>query len=404
MLKSLVCLLAVSAFSFSATASEPAAPTKFNFSGDAYVRGYFKNSTGDQGTQAFAQFFRLNVDAKPDDNMVVKTGLVLAGENWEGDNHKSVATGGTAIGGTNDDGTGNGDVTHLDHALIEYTKNNWITSVGRMAVTSPGSFLTSDDRRDRVQVVKIFENFHALALVYDKRAEGTLTNGKDDLDMYSVNYYGAFSGYKFAFQTGYWQMKGNTTGLANLANLDGIKQITPQFEGTLGGVSFNLYYTILWGGTVLFTDDHHSIALKLTKDFEIFKVEAQSMLTRNGGLIAGGYDSLSSVINNSPDHNQSLIQLRRIGLGLGSKNVDEHFSAVRFSKLVADDLTVGLGAGLGQMYATTIPGPSQKENNTVVDATARYNISKNLALTGLYGHFFGDFKDHAGSLTLSAVF
>jgi hypothetical protein len=401
MMKSLVCLLAVSAFSFSAFAAET---TKFNFSGDAYVRGYFKNSTGDQGTQAFAQFFRLNIDAKPDDNLVVKTGLVLAGESWEGDNHKSVATGGTAIGGTNDDGTGNGDVTHLDHAQIEYTKNNWITSVGRMAVTSPGSFLTSDDRRDRIQVVKIFENYHALALVYDKRAEGALNNSKDDLDMYSANYYGAYEGYKFAVQTGYWQMKGTTTGLSNLSNLDGIKQVTPQFEGTLGGVSFNLYYTLLFGGSVLFKDEHHSLALKLSKDFEVFKVEAQSMLTRDGGLIAGGYDSLSSVINNSPDHNQSLIQLRRIGFGLGAKNVDENFSAVRFSKQINEDFSASLGGGLGKMHATTIPSASVEENNTVVDATARYNVSKNLSLTGLYGHFFGDFKDHAGSLTLSAVF
>lgn len=401
MLKSLVCLLAVSAFSFSAFAAET---TKFNFSGDAYVRGYFKNSTGDQGTQAFAQFFRLNIDAKPDDNLVVKTGLVLAGESWEGDVHKTTATGGTAIGGTNEDGSGNGDITHLDHAQIEYTKDGWITSVGRMAVTSPGSFLTSDDRRDRIQVVKIFENYHALALVYDKRAEGTLNNSKDDLDMYSANYYGVYQGFKFAIQTGYWQMKGNTTGAANLTNLDGIKQVTPQFEGTLGGVAFNLYYTLLWGGTVLFPDEHHSLALKLSKDFEIFKVEAQSMLTRDGGLIAGGFDSLSSVINNNPDHNQSLIQLRRIGLALGAKNVDEHFSAVRFSKLVAEDLTVGLGGGLGKMYTTTNFTTFRKEDNTVVDATARYNVSKNLALTGLYGHFFGDFKDHAGSLTLSAVF
>jgi len=87
--------------------------------------------------------------------------------------------------------------------------------------------------------------------------------------------------------------------------------------------------------------------------------------------------------------------------GFGSKNIDEHFSAIRFSKQLNEDLTVGIGGGLGKMYASFL---SPKENNSVVDVTARCNISKNLSLTGLYGHFFGDFEDHAGSLTLSALF
>jgi hypothetical protein len=390
------------------------AETKVNLSGDAYVRSYFVNGLSPYKTNAFSQFFRLNVDAKPDDNLTIRTGVVLAGENWEGDSHKPAnfvnpttgtvtATNGTAIGGTNEDG-GNGNITHLDHAVIDYKKDGWITSVGRLPVSSPGNFLTSDDRRDRIQVLKIFNNYHVLALVYDKRAEGSLSNGRDDVDMYSINYYGLTPHFKYALQTGYWVSKkynAFTSGFNGL-NLDNIKQFTPQLEGKLIGIDYKLYYTILYGGSANYKSDHHSAALRLTKDFDMFVVDAQSIWTKRGGLIAGGFDTLSSVVNNSPDHNQSQIKMRTIGFGLGNKTGDEWMHMVKFSKEFSPEFSASVGGGFLKVLpvytATTI------EKNTVLDATAKYTFSKNLNLAAAYGKFFGDNKDHAGSLTLNANF
>ena len=396
-MKTLLCSLAL--FAFSAHAE-----TKLTYSGDAYVRGYFKNSTGPTGTQAFNQFFRFNVNAKPDDNLTVKVGAILSSDTWEGDGHKSIPNGGTAVGGTNDDGNGNGSVTHLDHAVIEYSKNNWITSVGRHAVTTPGSFLTSDDRRDRIQVLKIRDNNDVVALAYDKRAEGALTDSKDDLDMISANYYGAFSSYKYALQTGFWKSKrynNATSGLNGVVNLDKVKQVSPQIEGKIAGIDFNLYYTILFGGSAFYQDDHHSAALKLAKDFEVLKVEVQSMVVRHGGLIAGGFDSLSSIVNNSPDHNQSSIKLKTIGFGLGNRYANESLHMARFSKSFGSDFAASVGGGWGEFYNAA---NFNTDKSSVVDATARYNISQYLTLTAAYGHFFGDLDTHAGSLTLKALF
>ena len=397
-MKTLLCLLVV--FAFSAHAE-----TKLTYSGDAYVRGYFRNSTGPSGNQAFNQFFRFNVNAKPDDNLTVKVGAILSSNTWEGDNHKSISTGGTAIGGTNDDGFSNDNVTRLDHAVIEYNKNNWITSVGRHQVTTPGSFLTSDDRRDRIQVLKIRDNYDAVAFAYDKRAEGALTNAKDDVDMYSLNYYGAFAEmtYKYAIQTGYWSSKKYalaTSGL-NGVNLDEVKQFSPQIEGKIAGIDFNLYYTLLFGGSALYKDEHHAAALKLSKDLEVLKVEVQSMITKDGGLIASGFDSLSSIVNSSPDHNQSSIKLKTIGFGLGAKSADESLHMLRLSRAITTDLSASIGGGYGEFYNTAT---TPKRKNTVADATAKYNISQYLALSANYGRFFGDDEDHAGSLTLKAVF
>lgn len=385
------------------------AETKLNFSGDAYVRGYFKNSTGPDGTQAFNQFFRLNLDAKPDDNLTIKTGLVLSSETWEGDTHKpiyasSTNNSGTAVGGTNEDGTGNGAVTHLDHAVIEYKKDGWITSVGRHAVTTPGSFLTSDDRRDRVQILKILKDYSVVAFAYDKRGEGALNNSRDDLDMFSLNYYGMTENFKYAVQTGYWVSKkynAATTGF-NAVNLDNIKQVSPQIEGKLLGMDYNFYYTILFGGKAFYKNDHHAFALKLAHDFEIVKVEAQSIVTINGGLVAGGFDSLSSIINNSPDHNQSSIKLRTIGFGLGVTKQNESVHMVRVSKNITTNLSASLGAGYTRIL-TAVAG-TNLEDNKIVDATAKYAFSNNLNLSAAYGKFFGDNKDAAGSLTINANF
>ena len=401
MMKTLLCSLMFIALSAHAE-------TKLNYSGDAYVRAYFKNTTGNVGNQAFNQFFRFNVIAKPDDNLSVKAGLILSSNTWEGDNHKAIYASaaqntGTAMGGTNDDGFSNDNVTRLDHAVIEYKKNGWITSVGRHAVTTPGSFLTSDDRRDRVQVIKIRDNYDAIAFAYDKRAEGSLTDRKDDQDMYSLNYYGAFSTYKYALQTGYWVSKefNSATSGFNTVNLDNVKQFSPQIEGKMGSIDMNFYYTLLFGGAANYKNDHHAAALKLAHDFEVVKLEVQSMVVRNGGLIASGFDSLSSIVNNSPDHNQSSIKLKTVGFGLGNKNADEALHMARLSKVFNEEYAASIGGGWGEFYtgATTT-----MQQNSLVDATARYTFSPNLNLQAAYGHFFGDWKDHAGSLTLKANF
>ncbi len=380
-------LIVIVAISFGAKAE-----TKFNLSGDAYVKGLFKNSSGNNGTKNFNQFFRLKVDAKADENLSVKSGLVLSGNSWEGDTHST-----DAVGGTHEDGLGKGDTTRLDHAFIEYNKDGYIGSIGRMAVTSPGGFLTFDDRRDRIQVMKLTPTYDAFVVVFDKRYEGVKTNERDDLNMYSVNYYGNYNQIKYALQSGYWIQKNPTPG----ASLDNIKQFTPQLSLTAMNLNFDFYYTILWGGSTLYKNDHHSVALKLSKDLEMMKVEAQTIITKDGGLVASGFDSLSSIINNSPDHNQSGIKLRSIGSGLGNKSADEYVHMLRFSKKMTENLNLGLGIGTAKLFIST---STPLEKNNVIDSFLNFSLTKNLNLNVAYGRFAKDNEDHAGSFTVNAIF
>jgi hypothetical protein len=370
------------------------AETKLNFSGDAYVRGYFRNSTGPDGTQAFNQYFRLNADAKPDEHLTIKTGLVLSGNTWEGDNHTNPAIN----TGTDQDG-GGGDTTRLDHAFIEYNSNGWITAIGRQAVSSPGMFLTSDDRRDRVQVLK-FQGTGLWAFVYDKRAEGTLNNRRDDLDMYSANYYGKTELFAYALQAGYFTSNKTVT-------LKDVKQFTPQINGAALGINYAFFYTFLGGGSnsSFYPDTHHSFAGVLSKDLGTFALSYQSIVTVNGGLIASGYDTFSSIVNNSPDHNQSSIKLRTIGLGLGRKAADEQLHILKAYVPITPNLGVSASAGWTKVYVWAFTEAASKiEKNKIVDLTAKYTISKNLNATAAFGKFYGDNKDDAGALALNANF
>ncbi len=367
------------------------AETKVNFSGDAYVKGYFKNSTGKTGDQAFNQMFRLNLDAQADENLSLKAGLILSGNTWEGDNHTT-----NAVGGTHEDGVGGGDTTRLDTASLHYLKNGWLFSAGRMAITSPGSFLTSDDRRDRLQLIKFVEN-GMWAFVYDKRKEGTIANGYDDANMYSINFYGKTESFNYALQTGYFTSKN-----VNANYLKDTKQFTPQIDGKMLGLDYAAYYTLLYKGKpgTLYYGTHHSLALVLGKDFETFKVQLLSAHTQRGGLIASGFDTFSSVINNSPDHNQSSIRLGTIGLGLGTFQKNEHFTALKLTAPIGSDLVGSASFGRGNFYVTKV---SALKNESVVDATLKYKLSKNLSLDSKYGRLLSQ-KVHGGSLALNAQF
>lgn len=383
-------------FSFFTLANE----SKINFSGDAFIRGYFKNGTGPDHEQAMNQFFRLNADARPDDHLAIKTGLILSSDTWEGDNHTTNAQSSTSI---NDNGAGKSTVTHLDHAIIEYSNEGTIASFGRHAVSSPGNFLTADDRRDRIQLLKFFPSNDVLAVVYDVRAAGSLSNTRDDLDMYSLNYYGTYKTFKYALQTGYWINKKFTTDTFNnvFVNLDNVKQFTPQLSTKFFETNIDLYYTILWGGNAVYRRDHHAFAAKLTHDFDLVKTELETIYTRNGGLVATGFDSLSSVVNNNPEHSQSSINLRNIGSGLGASTADESMTMLRLTKALHSNLLCSLGLGTGQFY---ISSTKPIEHDTIFDATVKYTLSKFMDLNFKYGKFFGDFKDHASSASLNARF
>lgn len=362
------------------------AAEQVTFSGDAFVRGYSKERIGDTADSGFNQFLRLKTTFKADENVNVKVGAIYASSTMQGDFRTAGTSGVHHL--TNEN-------IRLDFAHFEYVKDKLFVSVGRQIVSSRGGFLTSDDRRDRLAIARFIDQ-DVLVFLYDKRAEGTLTTALDDLDMYSVNYYGKKENWLYAIQTAYFNQKKPST--TNVLKLRDVIQVTP--EATYVGDNFSIdgYYTYVGQGTgdAIYQKDHHSLALKYTLNLPIVKMEAQVTATQDGGLVASGFDTLSSVINNSAFNYQSNINLINIGLASGAKKADETVTMTRFTKTIWSDLDLNLGGGYARTYQTT---GGRLLNNTVLDAGFRYQVSKASFAKLNFGQLFGDTDRLATNLT-----
>lgn len=371
---------------FASTILAAQAAEQVTFSGDAFVRGYSKERTGDNADSSFNQFLRLKTTIKADENVNVKLGAIYSSSTMNGDFRTTGTNGAHHLTSEN---------IRLDFAHIEYIKDKYFVSVGRQVVSSRGGFLTSDDRRDRLAIARFIDQ-DVLVFLYDKRAEGTLTTALDDLDMYSLNYYGKKDQWLYAIQTAYFNQKKPTT--TNLLKLRDVIQVTPEVTFVGDNYSIDGYYSYVGQGTgdAIYKDNHHALALKYTLNLPILKFEAQATATQDGGLVASGFDTLSSVINNSAFNYQSNINLVNIGLASGAKKADETVLMTRFTKTVWTDLDLNLGGGHARTYSTA---RGQLINNTVLDAGLRYQVSKASYARWNFGQLFGDTDRLATSLT-----
>lgn len=214
--------------------------------------------------------------------------------------------------------------------------------------------------------------------------------------MYSVNYYGKKENLSYALQTGWFlQKQGNTTGTLKLRD---VKQVTPQLTYFADSFVLDTYYTLVGDGSgdAVYKDWHHSMAVKFTKDFPIVKLEVLGALTLDGGLIASGFDTLSSVVNNNSFNYTSNIDLAYIGLASGAKKADETLVMTKFSRELMTDLEGSVGAGHLRHYSAA---KGQIQNNTVVDASLKYQVTKATNAKLNFGQLFGDTDKLATSLT-----
>ncbi len=391
--KSLLPLIILS-LSFNVFADE----SKVSFSGDAFIRAYVKDNTSDHGTGAFTQFLRLKSSFKADEQVTVKMGAIYASSNMGGDFRLTSTPTTTALGSTTsttigEQTSGGGENIRLDFAHFEYFNGDIFVAMGRQAVTSPGAFLTSDDRRDRFAIAKFFGQ-NSLVAIYDKREEGTLANAKDDLDMYSLNFYGKTEKMNYALQSGYFAQE--ATSSTALLKLKSVKQFTPQLTYMFDALTLDAYYTIVGDGkgNAIYRDWHHSSALKTTSNFANFKLEVLGIYVIDGGLIATGFDTLSSVINNSPVNYRSSINLGNLGSGAGAKKADETMAMTKLSRDFSENFGASIGAGHVRYYSS-----GDLKNNTVVDASLRMQISKASFAKLNYGQLFGETDKLASNIT-----
>lgn len=368
--------------------------------GDAYVRGFSKDTNNQTKDQGFANLIRVKMDMITTDKIKVSTRTILSGDRWDGDGVENAVKGNST--GTAAANAG-GNSVRLDYGFIEVPLPGQVYArAGRQEANFSDCFNTCDSRRDRLLLMKFMGNF-VPALVYDKRLEGTDTDAGDDADMYAAALFHIHPVHEWALLYATWHNEGNDYFLNNVHNF------SPYYK--YKGENFKALAVYNWLGQgsettsalgQLYPGHHHSFALK--GEYRLsdrFEVGAQFIKTINGGLIAAGYDAYSFVVNNDPDNNRSNTRLVNMG-GLGTFNnddqIDEHFAVARVRSFIGP---VTLSAVVGQAREN-IGG--RQDDVMVYDAQVHYQYSKSLLLKSGVALVRGDRNEQATLFQMETAF
>ncbi len=355
MKKALIALAAAAAISPAAFAGD------VTWGGDANVEGYMSrtDAKATAGTETdnrgYTNLIRLKGTFKADGNVSVNTRLYLADGEFTGDD---------TAAGTYRNNTG--DTVALDYGYIQAPIAGWTFRLGRQTANWANCFVTCDDRRDRLLAMKRFGGTTVI-LINDKRAsagrstsssapsgviaptwtdansngiydageetgyaEGTTTTttalGANDEtkntgegDMYAAAAVGVIKGWQWGFLVSKWLGEDNYF-------LQDVWEVSPTIKGKIGPVKVEGALNILGGGNtannaVYFSDTNVSAYARAAMEMGSVNLEAQGVIVSEGGLISGGFDTFTMLINSNPDNNRSNTTVATIG-SFGTKGVE----------------------------------------------------------------------------------
>jgi len=348
-----------SALALAAGLAAPAAfaqPT-IDFNGEYEFNAYSvdEDLPGVGSDRASAQLLRLGVNAKLSDGVQLVTRLNLSNRTWTGDAGSANPGAGSGVF-TPDDGD---DVT-LDLGYVQLPLAG-VLRVGRQESNWANCFVSCDDRRDRIQwVTKVGDT--NIGLGYDKRFEGA-TNNDDD----STGYYGFAIGKLGPVVAGlliYHVRYSDDFPTAGLAG-DELTLVSPYFQTKLAGV--NLQGAFAYQDNPVFDDAQLGAYLRAGYDFGVVNVEGQ-LVWSDGYAPNQGFDSFSSIINNSPENKNSALSRARIGS-------DTIGVAARVSGNVTKQVKLVGAVGYYDNGDSTDFGPANEYEMTFVDLQAHYQLT-----------------------------
>ncbi|ERS14339.1 hypothetical protein [Alloalcanivorax xenomutans] len=354
--------------------------TAFAASSDAFDTGAAGTSETDTG---FGHLIRVKANFLDEDTGIsVYTSVELAGDRWTGDNRGYNTTNAQGFN------TGSrGDNVRLDLGYVQIPVGHTVFRVGRQATSYNNCFLVCDDRRDRLLMIQPLNKTTSMVLGYDRRSDTTPFANQDNGDMALLGVTGKLSD---SWNAGllYVQWMNNYEGVtphpgggAAPYALNNVTLFSGYVTGGLGDavkgtVGFN-YFT---NGNVetgaddqYFTDQSPSGYLRLEGGVGVVDWGVQYVLSRDGGLIAPGFDTYSSLINNNPDATQSANSMYTMGRTLGLKDMDEDLVIGKLTWNVTDKFAV-TGA-VGQLSVDT---GTVDDDSMVYDLQFAYQVNKAL--------------------------
>lgn len=306
--------LAIAAL-LAAPAAHSAVAVDFNGEFEANAVNLDNDAPGQEDGRGILQLLRLGANIKLDDGVQIVTRMNLSNRQWSGDRSNiDIDIDGddyaySIDGAYSPDAADN--VT-LDLGYLQLPLGPGILRIGRQESNWGNCFVSCDDRRDRIQYVTRLGGTN-IGLGYDKRVEGEFGPGPD-ADDDQTGYYGFAVGQLGPVVAGLLIYHLRYDDNAATPMRDGtVTLVSPYFQTKVAGIDLSgtfAYQNMDPGQGSM--DDRLGAYLRAGYDFGVAKVEGQLVWT-DGYTPNQGFDSFSSMINNSPENKNSALSVENIG-------------------------------------------------------------------------------------------
>lgn len=373
-----------SALALAALVGTPAAAmANAEFGGD-FDAGYY-NLQGENSENGFEQRIRLQGSFESDGGVAVHTRLNLFNDRWTGD-----ASGNTSDLDEQPYTTGARDHRNvsLDYGYVSMPLAGGELSIGRMISNWQFNLTASDDRRDRISYVRPLGGGHTGIVQYDRRAAGA-PEDSTALDGNQVNLalLGPLAdGVNYGILYAKFEAGGGGAGDAGYG-LRGADLLAPYIEGEAGDLNYRVGGHYLGNGRgPIYTEDTFVVyglgGFQMTPEFQ---VEGQVLYADGGALIAGGYDTFSSLIHNSLDHDQSATRIGALDLGGTGTEAEEDVNRTLIAARATYDMMDW--TFMGALGYVDYDNDGAADNEVMfLDAQAHYRLTESTTVFGTAGY------------------
>lgn len=352
-------------------------------------------NVSDQDT-GISHVLRIGLDLKDKDTGVaLHSSIELAGNRWQGNRHDY----GTKVAQFND--TVRSEDIRLDYAFISLPiAEKGKLNIGRQTTSYNNCFLVCEGRRDRVSFLYPLTPTLTGIINYDRNSDTEAFNRIDNGDLIFFGALGKVSRFDVGFLNFHWMhnYKGdmgsqdkpaNTPAGHGLHSLSGVHMIstyasTPITDNSkiTVGLNYNNNGRVTVPGAEGMIFNKRSLAsyVRAEANIDRFTTGLQYIMTKDGGLISPGFDTYSSLINNSPDATSSPTSMYHMGGESGLRKADDQILAAKVGYKATEKLTVS--ASLGNLK---IKRGTNSDDSMFYDLQANYQATKNVRVWATAG-------------------
>ncbi|MDX1816978.1 MAG: hypothetical protein R3180_04625 [Marinobacter sp.] len=340
-------------------------------------------NVADARDNGFANLLRVTSNFKDEETGVsVHTRLELSGDRWQGDD-LDYNTG--ASEAFNTDNRGSLVSLDLGYAQIPLP-GHAILRVGRQEANWNNGLLVSDDRRDRILGI-VPTGIGTILALYDRRGDQQGFFANDNGDMTALGIVTKLGGFKTGALWVHWF--NNHSGASQGYALQGADIISPYITGDVADM-FTLTAGFNWMGNnqideaapgvsyasvgadgVVFSDSSWAEYIRVEKTLGDLDLGLQFVGTQDGGLISSGFDTYSSMINNSPESTANPTSVYRMGGKSGLKDYNENLVIAKAGYNLTPQFKL-----TGAVGNLAVDNGTDSDDSLVLDLQASYQVNK----------------------------